>query len=197
MQLNDIEKQLHYYERLLSDSESKLGKLKNSLNEAEQEAQIISLATKILEAYLESVSKSVSGTLETLMQSALQVFNMGVQVRLDYTEGARGGYRPVITQDGVEGGLESFGGGVMSLISFIMLISTIVLKKKKRFIVLDESLKEVSAHYQEPLSRFIRQLCDDFEFTILLVSHQPELNTEASIHYEIGVNKSGTTITKR
>lgn len=182
---------------LLSSAKSELKKKSQELSEAELEAQTISLATKILEHYLESVSHSVSGTLEALMESALSVFNMGVQVKLEYTEGALGGYRPVITQDGVEGGVESFGGGVMSLISFIMLVATIVLKKKKRFIVLDETLKEVSVHFQEPLSRFMRQLCDDFEFTILLISHQPELNTESSIHYEVGTGKHGTTITRK
>jgi hypothetical protein len=197
MTLEQISNELHLTETLLKRATRELDEKKDILASKEEKSQVVSLATKILENYLESVSSSVSGTLEELMRSALKVFNMNIDVTLEYHEGARGGYRTSIRQGNVTGGVNSFGGGVLSLISLIMLVSTIVLKKKRRFIVLDESLNAVSIEYQEGLSNFIRQLCDDFDFNIVLVSHQKSLNTEATRAYEVSsVEGKGTVIRK-
>lgn len=197
MHITDIEKEIHHIESLLNSSVKKLDIKKKQLIEQEEKSQVISLSTKLIEHYLESVSSSVSGTLEDLMRSALQVFNMDITVSLEYREGVRGGYRTVVSQGEVSGGLDSFGGGVLSLVSFIMLVSTIVLKKKRRFIMLDESFSAVSVEYQEGLSNFVRQLCDDFNFDIALVSHQKSLNVEATRTYEVSTdNRKGTVIRK-
>ena len=195
--LEHVNKEIHLVESLLLRCQNQISTKQEMLSTKEERAQVISLSTKILENYLESVSSSVSGTLEELMKSALSIFNMGIDVTLEYREGARGGYRTVISQGDVTGGVDSFGGGVLSIISLIMLVSTIVLKKKKRFIVLDESLNAVSVDYQESLSNFLRQLCDDFEFDIVLISHQKSLNTEATRNYEVvSVEGKGTIIRK-
>lgn len=197
MKLLDIEKEIYLAENNLSRNYNDLTAKRESLETKEDRAQIVSLATKILENYLESVSSSVSGTLEELMRSALKVFNMDIDVTLEYHGGSRGGYRTKIKQGDVVGGVNSFGGGVLSLISLIMLVSTIVLKKKKRFIVLDESLNAVSVEYQEGLSNFMKQLCDDFDFNIVLISHQKALNTEATRTYEVSsLEGKGTVIRK-
>lgn len=195
--LEYINKEIHLAESLLKRCESQIELKRELLSEKEERAQVISLSTKILENYLESVSSSVSGTLEELMRSALSIFNMNIDVTLEYKDGARGGYRTKITQGAVSGGVDSFGGGVLSIISLIMLVSTIVLKNKRRFIVLDESLNAVSVEYQESLSNFLKQLCDDFQFDIVLVSHQKALNTSASRTYDVYSNETkGTVITR-
>lgn len=195
MELKEAELELHHITKTLTDKKKTLLSKTKLISELEEGSQVTSLANSILELYLESVSNSVSGTLEELMGSAMQVLNMDVEVGLVYREGARGGYSLSIKQGEVEGTLESFGGGVLSLVSFIMLVSTIVLKEKRRFIVLDESLNAVSFVYQEPLSNFMRQLCDDFGFDILLISHQPELDTHASSQYLVTKGNKGTKIT--
>jgi DNA repair exonuclease SbcCD ATPase subunit len=197
MQLSEVQKKLYHVNSVIAGTKKKIEETRTLVSEDEHNIKVIDLSSTILENYLSSVSKSVSGTLESLMRSALNVFNMDIDVRLEYKEGAQGGYRPVISQNGVTGGVTSFGGGVLSLISFIMLVSSVVLKEKRRLLILDETFSAVSAEYQEPLSNFISQLCKDFGFTIIVVSHQPALNTHASTSYVVSSNKKEGTIIKK
>jgi len=90
-----------------------------------------------------------------------------------------------IENDNVLGMEETHGGGVLSVVAFILRVVITLLTDKRKFLVFDESLSMVSIGYQNRLSQFIRQLCDDLGFTVLLISHQPALSEYASIKYEV------------
>lgn len=79
---------------------------------------------------------------------------------------------------------DSFGGGVLATVAFLFKVVVNILSKNEKFMVFDESLTFVSKHYQENLSSFIKKLCQDLDMTIVLVSHQPLLHSQADIVYE-------------
>lgn len=91
-----------------------------------------------------------------------------------------------IRKSGVDtdGVVESFGGGLLSVIAFVLKIVAVVLVENRRFMILDESLSMLSDEYQEPMSKFIATLCKELGFTIVLISHQPKLSTYADVCYE-------------
>ena len=88
---------------------------------------------------------------------------------------------PKITSSNLE---ETFGGGVLATIAFLLKVITNVLHKNENFMIFDESLTFVSKHYQENLSSFIKKLCNDLNLTLILISHQPLLHSQADIVYE-------------
>lgn len=92
-------------------------------------------------------------------------------------------------ETGVSGFSETYGGGIMALISFLFRIVVIAILNKPRLIMLDETLSAVSIEYQEKLSTFIKQIADDMGFTIIIISHQPTLAEKCNLQYI--VSKSG------
>lgn len=88
---------------------------------------------------------------------------------------------------------ESFGGGLIAIIAFLFKVVINVIYKNERFMVFDESLNFVSRHYQEPLSQFIKKLCDEMDTTIVLITHQPLLADKADSIYEAYKAPDGST----
>lgn len=85
----------------------------------------------------------------------------------------------------IEGGIESFGGGILAIISFIFRIVIMHISKMFPLIVIDENLTFVSHHYQERLSQFIKHISSQFNINVLMISHSPKLNTYADKIYEM------------
>lgn len=86
-------------------------------------------------------------------------------------------------ETGVSGFSETYGGGIMALISFLFRIVVLAILNKPRLIMLDETLSAVSIEYQEKLSTFIKQIADDMGFTIIIISHQPTLAEKCNLQY--------------
>lgn len=88
-------------------------------------------------------------------------------------------------KNNIEGGTESFGGGILAIISFIFRIVIMHISKMFPLIVIDENLTFVSHHYQERLSQFIKHISSQFNINVLMISHSPKLNTYADKIYEM------------
>lgn len=82
---------------------------------------------------------------------------------------------------------------MITIISFLFKVVINLVHKNERFFVFDESLNFVSRHYQEPLSAFIKAICDELDITIVLVTHQPLLADKADMIYEAYESKDGST----
>lgn len=87
-------------------------------------------------------------------------------------------------ENGVSGNvLDSFGGMVACLESFILRVLCILKLKLKRILILDEAFAQVSSEYLENTSYLIKKLCDDFKIDMLLVTHQKKLLKHADNVY--------------
>jgi len=89
--------------------------------------------------------------------------------------------------------LESFGGGVLVLSGVLLRVVTIIVLKKKRFLMLDESLSHLSVQYHENASALLQKICRELGFSILMITHQEGFVRHATAHYEAKESKAGVT----
>jgi len=138
----------------------------------------------------QKVSK-IKGKIETLVNSGLSmIFEDSLKLVISSSvKYSKTTFSLKIENNGVLGMEETHGGGVLSVVAFILRIVITLLTDKRKFLVFDESLSMVSIGYQDKLSQFIRKLCDDLDFTVVLISHQPALSEYATLKYE--VSKAG------
>ena len=104
---------------------------------------------------------------------------------------------PAIDVSVIEDNLEvdpqkSCGGGLNDIISFVIKIIFIYLKKSSKIIILDEPLKFLSRDYIEQSSNFIREISKRMNIQIILVSHKPdlEISCDKLINIEKNENRS-------
>lgn len=86
---------------------------------------------------------------------------------------------------GIKGSpLDSFGGGPASVASLILRILTLLRLKRKKLMLLDETLAAVSDDYIEPTAQFLQKLAATSNLTILLVTHKAAFLDHASVAYQ-------------
>jgi len=81
--------------------------------------------------------------------------------------------------------LTSNGGGVLSIASLFFKILIGYLYSKNKFYIFDEALSQVSPQYRGRLSRFLKEFCEQYSFTLVIVSQTEELEEFADIVYEV------------
>lgn len=90
-----------------------------------------------------------------------------------------------IIQGDISGSAESFGGGVNSIVAILMKFVILTRMKFIKFMILDETTSFVSLAYQERLSLLLKELSKNFGIDILMISHQPKLETHSNISYTL------------
>jgi ABC-type nitrate/sulfonate/bicarbonate transport system ATPase subunit len=76
-----------------------------------------------------------------------------------------------------------FGGAVLQVQHFLLLMILKVLLKSPNFLLLDETFSHVSADYQPNLGKLISDLCKKFNIAVLLVTHNEEILPHADVVY--------------
>ncbi len=102
-------------------------------------------------------------------------------------------YDIIFYQNGIEMArnhelLSSNGGGVLSIASLFFKILIGYLYSKNKFYIFDESLSQVSPQFRTRLSRFLREFCEQYGFTLVVVSQTEELEEHAHLVYEVDSN---------
>jgi len=92
--------------------------------------------------------------------------------------------------------MDSYGGGVLVTAGLLLRTTTIIVLGLRRILLLDETLSHLSDQYVPNASQLMKKLCEELDFTIILVSHQPEFATHADTHYRAS-RKNGTTTFER
>jgi hypothetical protein len=80
---------------------------------------------------------------------------------------------------------DSVGGGVQTVVSFILRVYFMLVLGLRRFVILDESLSQLSDVYVEGLFKFIRQCTDDLGFSVLWVTHDVRFTSYATSIYRM------------
>jgi len=88
--------------------------------------------------------------------------------------------------------LDAVGGGVADLIALMLRITYIKLSKNRNFLCADEPLRFLDRSRIEDASKFIKQVCKDLGFQLLLVTHIPELVHVADKIYKVS-RKNGVS----
>lgn len=188
MQLEALKNKLHRSEALVEVLESDCQKLENELQAQEQEALILEQVNVFLASQIKEKVGETKHQLESLVNQGLKyVFGDGLRIQIESAfKNNKTVFTLNITKEGVnEGRADSFGGGVLAVIAVLLRVSAIIITKTERFIFFDESTNFVSAQYQPALGNFLKHICSQLGFTIILISHQETINKSADITYMV------------
>jgi len=95
---------------------------------------------------------------------------------------------------GIKGSpLDSFGGGPSSITSLILRILTLLRLKRRKLLLLDETLAAVSDDYIETTGQFLKKLSETTDLPILMVTHKPAFLDHSATAYQGDSRVSATT----
>ncbi len=92
--------------------------------------------------------------------------------------------------------LYSGGGGLADFISLLLRITYIILSKYDNTLCADEPLKFIDRERIPEAAQFIKKICTDLNFQLIMISHIPELLQESDIVYKVTRAKKVSTIKK-
>lgn len=172
-----------------------------------KEEEIVTLAerqevlTKVSELYRALMDRMIMGqvqTIETIVSEGLRTifFDQDLSFKAEVSQK----YNKISVEfficqgdpekGGIKGSpLDSFGGGPSSIASLILRILTLLRLKRKKILLLDETLAAVSDDYIEATGQFLQKLAETSSLTILLVTHKPAYLDHANHSYQ-GDSKS-------
>ena len=156
------------------------------------------LASVCIQELVDQVSTSNIERIETLVNSALAsiFFDQDIKFKINQeTKRNLNCYSFVTMKDGVEGSIYSFGGGIMAVEAMVLKILFNLLSKRYPLLILDESLSFVSEKYIEGTSNFMKELSEQFDIPIVLVTHQDSFTRNADNEIQIEKENNKTTIT--
>jgi len=165
------------------------------LDQYKKDIELHTIASTFLQSIIETVCDSnlrkieewVNIGLKTIFEDQLVEFKIAKSIKRNLNV-----YSLVILKDGVEGSVNSYGGGILCVISLILKFLFLAITKSPKILVLDESLSFLSEKYIENCSKFINILVEEFGTTVLLVTHQEKFKDFASTIYEAKPIKKST-----
>lgn len=86
--------------------------------------------------------------------------------------------------------LESFGGGIVNVESFLLRIITLFQTKLAPFLFLDETFSNLSDEYVENCSSLLKNLCEKLGLTIFLITHNELMLSNADKVYKASAVKN-------
>ena len=92
--------------------------------------------------------------------------------------------------------MDAYGGGVLVIVGVLLRTFTTMSLGMRRILFLDETLAHLSEQYIDNASRLLKKLCDELDFTIVMVTHQPEFAAHATIAYKASARGGETVFTK-
>lgn len=143
-------------------------------------------ASSFLQSIIESVCQKNIRKIEDFVNLSLKnIFNdQEITFRIDKSIKRNVNvYSFVLYKDGVEGSINSFGGGILCVVSLVLKILFIKLTKSFNLLVLDESLSFLSEGYLENCSKYIKTMTTDFNLNLILVTHQSKFKYYADNIY--------------
>lgn len=83
------------------------------------------------------------------------------------------------------------GGGISDVVSILLRLAFVFLVRPKvrQFVVFDEPTKHVAIKYQARLGEFLKEICNELDMALVVVTHCEELASHADQVFE--VKKSG------
>ena len=192
-QYESLKLNLNYLTSSIENLENDLLNLTNELNKNEKNIILKNVEINLLELLKNYKLESKKDFILNIINSALVTIfedNIKIDIKQEVTKAGKIKYNIIFLQNEIEIGknnelLETNGGGVLSIISFLFKILIGYLYSKNKFFIFDESFAQVSPQYREKLSLFLRNLSEQFRFTIVLVSQTEDLNTYAHVLYKV------------
>ena len=196
MDLGAYEKRVSALEGRREEALSLLSTYEEDLLELSQDIELLTkteqallhISTKVLGQSTKNIDKLVSVGLKMVFEDQRLEFRTS-------TEKYRG--KTAIKFELLEDGrvaplMNAYGGGVLVIVGVLLRTFTTMSLGMRRVLFLDETLAHLSAQYIDNASKLLKKLCDELDFTIVMVTHQPEFAAHADFQYK-AVQVGGAT----
>jgi len=146
--------------------------------------------------------------LETINSALTDVFEQNVRINIEASTSTSSGklnmkYDIVLYQNDIEMArneklLGNNGGGILSFISILFKILVGYIYSNNKFYLFDESISQVSPQYRPQLAKFLQTFCEQYNFTIVLISQTDDTDEFADLCYLLDgdYDDKGTPILK-
>lgn len=176
-----LERQLSSINVQLSEQEKKLSLLEKSL------AALQKLTDLKKKETTEKIENIISFGLQTIFEDASYKFKIVDSIKRKQVVYDFRVYSDSFNSDEGVSILDSRGGGVVSIVSFLLrlVLMCMIDKKAERFMALDEPFNALSSNYHENLVAAVKQITEKLGIQLLVVSHQKSLDSFGDVVYEL------------
>jgi len=164
---------------------SQLNSKEKSKQSLEEENQKLTKAIKINEKFVSEIISKKKNIIEDFINKSLEFLlnDSSIKCSIIQDEKPSGTFWYFSVKQGkVEGGIDTFGGGLMALISTLFRIILHIMTQKESFIILDESLNHLSSNYHSKLSELFKVISKKYNLSIILITHQEQFLNNAEIN---------------
>ena len=155
------------------------------LSRMNEDIQVTELALKILEGVALQVEHLIHARIDEPVTAALQTIYQRPDLKLRTTVNRAGDRMEASFEIGQDSGtvtgpvLDSVGGGVIDIISFVLRLCIYRLEDCKGPIVMDEPFRHVDSSALWRAAQFAKQLSHDMGIQIVAVTHEKPLEMSA------------------
>jgi hypothetical protein len=159
-----------------------------ALSQVYSKIEVLKMSSEVLQQLIEKVSKRNILKIEELVNRALAniFYDMKITVKIQ-SESKRNNtqYSIKIIQENRKGGVNSYGGGVVCIVSLILKFMFNILNKSFPIIAFDETLSFLYEGYIPYASQFIREISKEFSLPVFMSTHQVMFCENADNRYYI------------
>lgn len=188
--LNYCINQLESIEKIKSNIQYTIDQMNNSLVSLNRDLDTNRNSKAYYGQAVDIIYQESIGALKNTINTALQYVFYDRTLEVDLIlEDKRGNKTLDIVLNDLDKGIEGLdikedeGQGIAAVVSSI-LKTYLLLNKNSKILLLDEKYSNISAEYVERFFTFIRQLCVDKEFIIVMVTHDDKHTPYADYVYQ-------------
>lgn len=162
-------------------------KLKEQINLLTESLEVVKVCiNKLSEGHISHLQDLVNSMLSTVFYDKKYSIDMqlndtknGKVLDLYLVDSTLSQDDPVVTE------LSSNGGGLQTVVGFVLQIYFIIYFKQERILFLDEALSAVSSEYIPTLVDFMKGLVDKYQFRFVAIFHDTRFSEYADTIYQV------------
>lgn len=193
--INDIQFRLKVAQSNIMKLQTVIETNEKEVNLKIRESEILLGTKELLEVLKDTKMNTKKGfILETINTALLDIFkeNLKIDIENEASENSSGKiqikYNIVLYQNDIEMArneklLGNNGGGVLSVVSILFKMLIGYIYSKNKFYMFDESVSQLSAEYRPNLGKFLHKFCETYDFTLVMVNHNSDMDEFADIVY--------------
>lgn len=148
------------------------------IEDARVKQELLQIVGAYLTTFGETAQLNTQKKIEALVTHGLRTV-FGEDLTFHLVPGTRGNQAtldfhissPADGQDVTTDVLDARGGGVASVVGFLLRLVVLLLSSGSKFMVLDETFAQVSEEYEGRVAEFMRELVDKTKVQIVLITH--------------------------
>jgi len=188
-QLSDLDMKVNELTFMRKENMSQIASVESEIISLESEIGLLDKVSSLFKHLLDSLLEEKKQEIQKLVTYGLKTVFTDQDLRFHINIEPK--YNTIYTnfkteQVGVAEGdvLDSFGGGVVNIESFLLRIITLFQTKLTPFLFLDETFSHVSGEYVENTSALLSNVCEQLGLTIALITHKEDMLNNADKIYK-------------